>query len=134
VASPRKILVPLNTGSKDLKGVYHALALAARMQAKVIILKIDLEGKSGRTEMATWVEEALHDLVQSASRQGLPVSYHIAQEGFDKEIRGLIAQENIDLLVFGAGDKRMANALQKLRSQVSTQFIQVKEKGTVHYV
>ena len=132
--NPRKILVPFNIRSKDLNGVYHALALAERMQAKVIILRIDMNENKGFNEEKTWVEDTIIDLIQSASRQGLQVSYHIAQDRFEKEIRGLIAQENIDLLVFGAGDKRMAKALKKLRPYLKAQFIQVKEKGNVHYV
>ena len=134
MVSARKILVPLNIGSKDLNGVYHAMALAERMHAKVIILKIDLDENSGRSEMETWVEDALIDLMQSASIQGLQVSYHIAQDRLEKEITGLIEQESIDLLVFGADDERMTDTLQKLRSRIDIQFIQVKEKGNVHYV
>ena len=130
----RNILVPFNIGCKDLNGVYHALALAERMQAKVIILTIDLNKEHVDPQIESWVQEALRDLMQGASRQGLPVSYHIAQEGFEQEINGLIAEENIDLLVFGAGDKRMADALQGLRPKISAQLIQVKEKGTAHFV
>jgi nucleotide-binding universal stress UspA family protein len=130
----KNILVPLNISSNDLNGVYHALALAERMHAKVIILTIDLNEKSADSEVEGWVQEALRDLVQSASQQGLPVSYHIAQEGFEKEITGLVVEENIDLLVFGAGDKLMADALQELRPKISAQLIKVKEKGTAHFV
>jgi nucleotide-binding universal stress UspA family protein len=134
VPGMKNILVPLNISSNDLNGVYHALALAERMHAKVIILTIDLNEKSADSEVEGWVQEALRDLVQSASQQGLPVSYHIAQEGFEKEITGLVVEENIDLLVFGAGDKLMADALQELRPKISAQLIKVKEKGTAHFV
>jgi nucleotide-binding universal stress UspA family protein len=134
VPGMKNILVPLNISSNDLNGVYHALALAERMHAKVIILTIDLNEKSADSEVEGWVQEALRDLVQSASQQGLPVSYHIAQEGFEKEITGLVVEENIDLLVFGAGDKLMADALQELRPKISAQLIKVKEKGTAHFM
>jgi hypothetical protein len=134
VPSQRNILVPFNISCNDLNGVYHALALAERMQAKVIILTIDLAEKHADLNIETWVQEAVRDLVQSASQQGLSVSYHIAQDGFEKEITGLIAEENIDLLVFGAGDKRMADAMQGLRPKIGAQLIKVKEKGTAHFV
>jgi nucleotide-binding universal stress UspA family protein len=130
----KNILVPLNISSNDLNGVYHALALAERMHAKVIILTIDLNEKNADSEVEGWVQEALRDLVQSASQQKLPVSCHIAQDGFEKEITGLVVEENIDLLVFGAGDKLMADALQELRPKISAQLIKVKEKGTAHFV
>jgi nucleotide-binding universal stress UspA family protein len=134
VSRNRNILVPLNIGSRDLNGVYHALALAERMHAKVIILTIDLNEKRKDLQVEGWMQEALRDLVQSATQQGLPVSYHIAQDRFEKEITGLIAEEKIDLLVFGARDKLMADALQGLRSKISTQLIQVKEKGTAYFI
>lgn len=102
------------------------------MHAKLIILTIDLNEKSADSHIENWAQEALHDLVQSASQQGLPVSYHIAQDGFEKEITGLIAEENIDLLVFGAGDKRMADAMQGLKPKIGAQLIKVREKGTAH--
>lgn len=128
------ILVPLNVSSRDLNGLYHALALAARMDARVIILTIDLNANSADPQIGSWVQEALRDLLETASRQGLPVSCHIAQDRFEAEIPGLILEENIGLLVFGAGDKRMADALLGLRSKISAQLIQVKEKGTAHFV
>jgi nucleotide-binding universal stress UspA family protein len=134
VPSQRKILVPFNINCNDLNGVYHALALAERMQAKVTILMIDLNEKHADSHIESWVQEALRDLVQSASQHGLPVSYHIAQDRFDKEINGLIAEENIDLLVFGAGDKLMADAMLELRPKIGAQLIKVKEKGTAHFV
>jgi len=134
VPSQRNILVPFNISCNDLNGVYHALALAERMRAKLIILTIDLNEKSADSHSENWAQEALHDLVQSASQQGLPVCYHIAQDGFEKEITGLIAEENIDLLVFGAGDKLMADAIQGLRPKIGAQLIKVREKGTAHFV
>jgi nucleotide-binding universal stress UspA family protein len=132
--SQRNILVPFNISCNDLNGVYHALALAERMQAKVIILMIDLNETCANSQIESWAQEALRDLVKSASQQGLPVSYHIAQDCFEKEINGLIAEENIDLLVFGAGDKMMADAMRGLRPKIGAQLIKVKEKGTAHFV
>jgi len=134
VPSQRNILVPFNISCNDLNGVYHALALAERMQAKVIILAIDLNEKRADSHSESWVQEALRDLMQTACQQGLPVSYHVAQDEFEREITGLIAEENIDLLVFGAGDKLMADAMQGLRPKIGAQLIKVKEKGTAHFV
>ena len=134
VPSQRNILVPFNISCNDLNGVYHALALAERMQAKVIILAIDLNEKRADSHIESWAQEALHDLVQSACQLGLPVSSHIAQDGFENEINRLIAEENIDLLVFGAGDRLIADAMQGLRQKIGAQIIKVKEKGTAHFV
>jgi len=104
------------------------------VQAKVIILMIDLNETCADSPIDNWAQEALRDLVKSASQKGLPVSYHIAQDGFEKEINGLIAEESIDLLVFGAGDKLMADAVRGLRPKIGAQLITVKEKGTAHFV
>jgi hypothetical protein len=104
------------------------------MPAKVIILMIDLNQTCVDSQIGSWTQEALRDLVKSASQQGLPVSCHIAQDGFEQEINGLIAEENIDLLVFGAGDQLMADAMQGMRPKIGAQLIKVKEKGTAHFV
>jgi nucleotide-binding universal stress UspA family protein len=134
VPSQRNILVPFNISCNDLNGVYHALALAERMQAKVFILTIDLNERHADSHIESWTQEALRDLVQSASQQGLPVTCHIAQNGFEREIIGLIAEEHIDLLVFGAGDKLMATAMHGLKPKIGAQLIKVQEKGTAHFV
>ena len=85
MVSQKRILVPLGPQSKDLKGVYHALALAERMKAKVLILQI--ENQNDENEADVWKEEVLLDLVNTATQEGLVVSHHIVNGPLEKVIR-----------------------------------------------
>jgi hypothetical protein len=80
----KKILVPIDPENKDLKALYHALALAERIQAKVFILLSLQPGNS--EEISSWVEEVLMDVIHGACEEGLQVSYHIAEDGFEDEV------------------------------------------------
>jgi K+-sensing histidine kinase KdpD len=134
VVSQKKILVPLGMENKDLKGVYHALALAERMQARVIILRVEPQDAGNSGEMEVWIKHVLLDLVNSATQQGLSVSYHIGQGRFEEEVFRLLTEENIDLVVFGSEEKQIAQSLLRIRSRIPIQIIQVKEKSNVNYL
>jgi hypothetical protein len=126
----KKILVPIDPENKDLKALYHALALAERIQAKVFILLTRQLGDHHQID--SWVEEVLMDVIHGACEEGLQVSYHIAEDGFEEEVLSLVDSEHIDLIVVSAENGPVKDILQRLIPQTSTQIIQVrgKEKPT----
>ena len=124
----KKILVPLDPENRDLKALYHALALAERIQAKVfILLSRHMENDQ---EVNSWVEEVLVDVIHGACEEGLQVSYHIAEDGFEDEIISLVESEGIDLIVISAHESPMKGILQRILPRVSSQVIQVKGKSS----
>ncbi len=124
--TPKKILVPIDPETKDLKALYHALALAERIDVKVFVLLSRLPGTA--LQIDSWVQEVLMDVINSACEEGLQVSCHIAAVGFEEEVLGLAEIEHIDLIVVSAGKSRINDILQRVVPQTSAQIIQVKEK------
>ena len=122
----KKILVPIDLENKDLKALYHALALAERIQAKVFILLSRPPGNLNQID--GWVEEVLMDVIHGACEEGLQVSYHIAEDGFEDEIISLVESEHIDLIVVSAEKGPIKDILQRIIPQMSTQIIQVRGK------
>ena len=122
----KKILVPIDPESKNLKALYHALALAERIQAKVFILLSRSHGNPHQID--GWVEEVLMDVIHGACEEGLQVSYHIAEDGFEEEVISLVESEHIDLIVVNAEKSPVKDILQRIVPQMSTQIIQVRGK------
>ena len=69
-----KILVPCGPGGGDLKSVHHALALAERLQAHVLILQWR-EPPEDREPQSEWLGEALSDVIANARLAGLSLSH-----------------------------------------------------------
>jgi len=125
----KKILAPLYPENRDLKALYHALALAERIQAKVFILfSRHLENSQ---QINSWIEEVLMDVIHGACGEGLQVSYHIAEDGFEDEVIGLVQSEGIDLIVVSADESQMKGILQRIIPRVSSQIIQVRGKDNI---
>ena len=122
----KQILVPIDPENKDLKALYHALALAERIQAKIFVLLSWLPGNPHQVD--SWVEEVLMDVINGACEEGLQVSYHIAESGFEDEVISLVESEHIDLIVVSAERGPMKDILLRIVPQASTQIIQVKGK------
>jgi len=122
----KKILVPLGTSEKSLKGVHHALALAKRLGARVYILR------QGSAEpgnpIGAMLEEALLDLINSARQSGITLSHYIATRDLKEEIIDMAREEGIDLVVFEADDEIARRLLIEVKPLVSSQIIQVREK------
>lgn len=128
----KKILVPIDPENKDLKALYHALALAERIQAKVfILLSRHVENLQ---QINSWVEEVLVDIIHGACEEGLQVSYHIAEDGFEEEIISLIESEHIELIVVSADKGPIKGILQRIIPRVSAQVIHVREKDHINYL
>ena len=122
----KNILVPIDPENKDLKALYHALALAERIQAKIFVVLSRQSGAIGRID--DWVEEVLMDIIHGACEEGLQVSSHIADDSLENEIVSLVESEHIDLIVVSAENGPQKNMLQRIVPQMSTQIIQVKGK------
>ncbi len=130
----KKILVPVGSSGKDLNSVHYALALAERLRAQVYILQHDAVDASPNS-IATWLDEALLDLINSARQAGLTVSHHIAHRELKEEIVGLVKDESIDVLVFGADNGACCEHLMlQIKDLVPSQIIQVREKDHINYL
>ena len=129
----KKILVPVGSSGKDLNSVHYALALAERLRAQVYILQHDAVDASPNS-IATWLDEALLDLINSARQAGLTVSHHIAHRELKEEIVGLVKDENIDVLVFGADNGACEHLMLQIKDLVPSQIIQVREKDHINYL
>ena len=122
----KNILVPIDPENKDLKALYHALALAERIQAKVFILLSRQLGNPHQID--SWVEDVLMDVIHGACEEGLQVSFHIAEDGFEDEVVSLVESEHIDLIVVSAEKGSVKDILQRIIPQMSAQIIQVRGK------
>jgi nucleotide-binding universal stress UspA family protein len=129
----KKILVFVESSGKALNSVYYALALAKRLKAQVYILRHDMV-EIAPNSMSIWLEEALSDLINSARQAGLTVSDHISHSKLKKEIVGLIRDENIDVLVFGADNSVCKQLMLQIKDLFPGQIIQVKEKDYISYL
>ena len=122
----KNILVPIDPENKDLKALYHALALAERIQAKIFVVFSRHSGTPPRVD--NWVEEVLMDIIHGACEEGLQVSSHIAEDGLENEVISLVESEHIDLIVVSAENGFLKNMLLRIVPQMAAQIIQVKEK------
>jgi len=129
----KKILVPVGSSEKDLSSVHYALALAERLRAQVFILRHDAVDASPNS-IATWLDEALLDLINSARQAGLTVSHHIAHRELKEEIVGLVKDENIDVLVFGVDNGACEHLMLQIKDLVPSQIIHVREKDRINYL
>ncbi|MGA9236697.1 MAG: hypothetical protein WBV91_17870, partial [Desulfobacterales bacterium] len=84
--------------------------------------------------IATWLDEALLDLINSARQAGLTVSHHIAHRELKEEIVGLVKDEGIDVLVFGADNGACEHLMLQIKDLVPSQIIQVREKDHISYL
>jgi len=129
----KKILVPVGSSGKDLNSVHYAMALAERLRAQVYILQHDAVDASPNS-IATWLDEALLDLINSARQAGLTVSHHIAHRELKEEIVGMVKDESIDVLVFGADNGVCEHLMLQIKDLVPSQIIQVREKDHINYL
>ncbi|MFZ0612214.1 MAG: universal stress protein [Desulfobacterales bacterium] len=132
----KKILVPVGSSGKDLNSVHYALALAERLRAQVFILRHDAVKmiQDSPDSIATWLEEALLDLINSARQAGLAVSHHIAHRELKDEIVDLVKDEGIDVVVFGADNGACERLTLQIKDLVPSQIIHVREKDHISYL
>ncbi len=123
----KRILVPVGSSLKDLKGVHYALSLAERLATQIFILQ-QLENEGEREPHSVWLNEALTDLINSARTAGLSIAHHIAAGDVIGEIVSLVKSESINLLVLGVDDREYEDFTLQLKPRITCQIVQVKEK------
>jgi nucleotide-binding universal stress UspA family protein len=123
----KKILVPFGPDGGDLKSVHHALALAERLQAKVVILQWGSVSGGGTTQ-SSWVAEALAEVIAGARLAGLSLSHLTVAGPPADEIADVIADEGVDLVVLSADQDRLESALLHRQPRLAGTIIRVKEK------
>ncbi|MEW5723929.1 MAG: hypothetical protein AB1896_12525 [Thermodesulfobacteriota bacterium] len=130
--SRTKILVLVGPGAKDLKSVHYALALAERLEAQVLILRLD-GSTGGNNPQGRWLEEVLADLSNSARQAGLSVFYPVAGVLTAPEIVNLVREEGVEIVVFDSEEKTLERSLRRIQNLISSRIVQVKEKDQAHY-
>ena len=122
----KKILVLVNPESRELSALHHALALAERIKAQVILLRVEpLERK---TALASWIDEAVFELVNRARESGMSVSCNTLRDSSKAAVAGFVQEQAIDVLVVGENERRWEKDLFQLKSRMPTQIIRVSEK------
>jgi K+-sensing histidine kinase KdpD len=129
----QKILVLVGISARDLRGVHYSLSLAERITTKVFILQ-QSEGEEERGQYSVWLEEALHDLINSARQAGLNVTHLIATGDITREIISLVKSEGITLLVLGVDNGECESIMLQLKPHLPCQIVQVKEKDHISYL
>ena len=128
MTNQKKILVLFTTATKGLNAAYHAFSLAERIKARIFILFF--KAPTHDWQEITRLEEALSTITNDALQEGLSVTYHVVQGGFEQEVASLIDEADIDLVVYDVDDGNgpQGSSINRIRSQVSIQFIEVKSK------
>jgi len=123
----KKILVPFGPDGKDLKCVHHALALAERLDAGVVIVQWGRRTDSPASG-ARWVQETLEEVIADARLAGLPVTHMTVSGPTDDEIASLIEDEVVDLVVLDADRRQLESIVLRHFPRLSGNIIRVREK------
>ncbi len=130
--SHKNILIPLGQDSKDLKALYHALSLAARIQSKLFVLSF--EAISENLGKISPVIEACLDVIHRACEQGLQISFHIAADKSQKEFLELLEREHIDLVIISDTEIQIQKRIKQIMPQISCQVVQVETKNNINFL
>lgn len=123
----RKILVLVDPKSGGLSALHHALALAERIRARVVILRVEPLGE--KTPLAGWVDDALFEIMTRAREAGVTISCNTLRDRSEEAVLGFVRDQGIDVLVVGEHERHWEKDLLHLRSGRPTQIIRVKEKN-----
>ena len=123
----KKILVLLDPQSKELSALHHALALAERIRARVIVLRI--EPPKGKTALTGWMDKALFEILTRARESGLAVSCNTFSRGSGEDVLGFVREQGIDLLVMGEQERHWEKDVLRMNARMPAQIIRVKEKS-----
>jgi len=127
VMEQKKILVPLGEGAKHLRCVHYALSLADRIPARIYVLRQkELEG-NGEYDFDL-LDQALNELIENARQNGVSLSFYKAGGNLVDEIVAMVNAEQIGLLIFNADDELSETVMSQVRTLVSSQIIEVREK------
>jgi hypothetical protein len=123
----KKILVPFGPDGKDLKCVHHALALAERLDAGVVIVQWGRQ-PDPPASWAKWVQQSLDEVIADARLAGLSVTHMTVSGPTDDEIASLIENEGVDLLVLDADRWQLESTVLRHFPRLSGNIIRVREK------
>jgi nucleotide-binding universal stress UspA family protein len=126
MAGEKKILVLLHPESRQLSALHHALALAQRIKAQVIVLRI--EPVEQKTPLAGWVDEAVLELLNRAREAGMNVSCNTLGDPSRAALVGFVQEQGIDVIVVGENGRRWVKDLLQMKSGMPSQIIRVSEK------
>ena len=126
------ILVPFVNMASALKALYHSFSLAKRIGAKVFVLFFK-NADTGGVQTSS-LEKACMEMVNSASEEGMSVSFHIIHDRFQPELIDIIEKEHIAIIVIGAGDTKTESVLKKIRSRITVQIIKVEGKNNINFI
>jgi K+-sensing histidine kinase KdpD len=126
MAGEKKILVLLHPESRELSALHHALALAERIKAQVIVLRV--EPVEQKTALAGWIDEAVLELLNRAREAGTSVSCNTLRDRSKEAVVGFVKEQEIDVLVVGEKERFWGNDLLQMKSRMPTQIIRVSEK------
>ena len=126
MAGEKKILVLLHPESRGLSALHHALALAERIRAQVIVLRV--EPVEQKTALAGWIDEAVLELLNRAREAGTSVSCNTLSYRSKAAVLGFVKEQEIDVLVVGEKERPWENDLLQMKSRMPTQIIRVSEK------
>lgn len=126
MAEEKKILVLLHPESRKLSALHHALALAGRIKAQVIVLRI--EPVERKTALAGWVDEAVLELLNRAREAGMSVSCNTFRDPSRAALAGFVREQAIDVIVVGENGRRWVKDLLQMKLGMPTQIIRVSEK------
>lgn len=127
MANARKVLVILDTRSRELSPLHHALALAERIKAQVILLRIDPPGE--RTPFTGWIDKAVIEIMNRAREAGIAVSCNSLKSRSEEAVLGFIQEQETDVLVIGEKEIQWGKDLLQMKTGLPFQIIRVKEKG-----
>jgi len=127
VTRKSRILIPVGPSGKGLKSVHYAMALAERLEAEIFIVHLSNGSDAGESAARRFGED-FGDIINSARLAGLKISEHLAENDDAEELVEVIREEGIDVVVFSADDTQCAQILNRIKSRISLQIIQVSEK------
>lgn len=127
MAVEKKILVVLDSESKELGPLHHALALAQRIGAQVILLRIEPPGE--RTPFTSWVDDAVLEIMNRAREADIAVSCNSLRSRAGEAVLGFIREQEPDLLVIGEKEIQWGKDLLQAKTGLPSQIIRVREKG-----
>jgi len=128
--SHKNILIPLGQDSKDLKALYHALSLAARIPSRLFVLSFESIPKN--PEKPSPVIDACLDVIHSACEEGLQISFHMVADNCPTEFLELLEMEHIDLIIISDSEIRIKKKIKQIMPQISCQVVQVKTKNDIN--
>lgn len=124
------ILVLFSGQSPDLKALYHGIALVERIRARLFVLLIKNCESIGLRRPPS-LESACMDIVRQARQEELPVSFYLSNGEVLSELKKIIKDEHINLILIDANDQNMEDAVKKVKADMSVQVIKVKEKSSL---